>query len=298
MIAIRALPQQSCIGISRGLTGLPFRDLSITVNIEPLDVAQEIQREEAAAQKLRRNLKGTPSQRVESALGLKLGRIDRLMSNDISPFTAQFILVARDATMEGLQQKMGAVKAAISKLQSAVPYEAAWPTSARNYFCASLPGWSWDRYRDCSLYIESTNLSHLIPLASPATGLDNAEALYDGASGSLIGVSTFAGEDGSKSPQHSVVVGMTGSGKSMLVIDQLTQTDPYYDYTVIVDDGLSYSTLAQALCPGLEPIIVRPGGHAVLNYLDTRGAPLSTRTCCRCGSCCRRHGRGGSRWWG
>ena len=55
--------------------------------------------------------------------------------------------------------------------------------------------------------------------------------------------------------------------------DLLSQTDPYYDFTLIVEEGLSYGIWTQA--QGSLPIIVQPDGDLTLNYFDTQGVPLS-----------------------
>ncbi|MFA7345467.1 MAG: hypothetical protein WC003_14295 [Terrimicrobiaceae bacterium] len=58
--------------------------------------------------------------------------------------------------------------------------------------------------------------------------LDGAEALYDGSNRNLIGVRNFL----SGTPQLAVLLGMTRAGKSAFMSDLLSQTDPYYDFTL------------------------------------------------------------------
>src|SRR5258708_16581713 len=99
--------------------------------------------------------------------------------------------------------------------------------------------------------------------------LAGAEALYDGSHGNLVGVSTQAGG----SPQHAVLFGMTGAGKSAFVEDLLWQTAGEFDYTLIVEEGLSYKKFTEA--SGETPIIVHPDSALTLNYLDTQRLPLS-----------------------
>ena len=116
-------------------------------------------------------------------------------------------------------------------------------------------------------------------MSSSFTGhLDQAEALYDGPNKTLVGVKTFI----SDTPQLAALVGMSRAGKSAFVTDLLTQTDPYYGFTLIVEEGLTYGIWSQAV--GSQPIIIRDDGDLCLNYLDTHGAPLTTeqsnaRTC-------------------
>ena len=44
----------------------------------------------------------------------------------------------------------------------------------------------------------------------------------------------------------SELLGMTRAGKSAFICDLLSQTDPYYDFTLIVEEGLSYGIWTQA----------------------------------------------------
>jgi hypothetical protein len=55
--------------------------------------------------------------------------------------------------------------------------------------------------------------------------------------------------------------------------DLLEQTAAYYDYTVIIEEGLSYGKFTEAM--GERPIILHPDGDLTINYLDTRGLPLN-----------------------
>jgi len=43
----------------------------------------------------------------------------------------------------------------------------------------------------------------------------------------------------SASPQHAVLLGMSGAGKSVTMCDLLSQTEGYFAYTVIIEEGLS-----------------------------------------------------------
>ena len=45
------------------------------------------------------------------------------------------------------------------------------------------------------------------------------------------------------------------------MIDLLTQTEPYYDYTVIVEEGLSYGVYTQTVADGAKPIIIQPNAR-------------------------------------
>ncbi|MBV9489688.1 MAG: hypothetical protein JO069_08195, partial [Verrucomicrobia bacterium] len=110
----------------------------------------------------------------------------------------------------------------------------------------------------------------LIPWSATFTGhLAGAEAIYNGARGNLVGIRTRL----SGTPQHGVLFGMTGAGKSVIISDLLAQIGHRFGFRLIVEEGLSHGVLTQT--QGCEPIIVNPNGNLTINYLDTAGGPLS-----------------------
>ncbi len=126
------------------------------------------------------------------------------------------------------------------------------------------------------MYSEHRYLADMLPVASTFTGhLKTAEAIYDGPNNNLIGVETFSGSKDNQSPQHAVLLGMSGAGKSVTVCDLLSQTEGYFAYTVIIEEGLSYGIYTQTVEEGARPIIIHPDGDLTINYLDTKGLPLT-----------------------
>lgn len=90
------------------------------------------------------------------------------------------------------------------------------------------------------MYAEDTYLADVLPFSATFTGaLANAEALYDGSHGNLVGVSTEVGG----SPQHTVLFGMTGAGKSAFIEDLLYQTADHFTHTLLIEEGFSYMPL-------------------------------------------------------
>ena len=273
-VLLKGLPQETCSGIIQHLTKAPIGNFGITVNIVPLDALREVEKEEAEINKLRRALGNGAQERAAVALSKRSARVQRLTANEEVPFQAQFVVRVWAPTQEELNVRIGVIKSSITSLQLAKYYTTALPTSARNYFRCAFPGWVFDSCIDFFHKIEDAPLANLIPLSgSPPLG--HSEALYDGASGNIIGVNTFQGPAGSESPQHAVILGRTGSGKSAFVVDLLTQTDVCVDHTFIVDNGLSYQAFAQTLDEEVETLEIRADGQITLNYLDTCGAPLS-----------------------
>ena len=103
-----------------------------------------------------------------------------------------------------------------------------------NMLFQSWPGYPWGGYPHRKLYAETRYLADVLPFSATFTGhLDKAEALYEGPQRNLVGVTTFLGAGANATPQHAVMLGMSGAGKSLTVCDLLSQTEAFYDYTVI-----------------------------------------------------------------
>jgi hypothetical protein len=167
-------------------------------------------------------------------------RIRRLSTNEVVPYRMHLLVRVWDRNPDVCASKLSAIKNSILKLGGAQAYEPTLPTSVRNYWQLCMPGWSWGNYNDFKLYVEDVNLADLLPISSTPTGdLDEAEAIYDGPRGALVGCTTFVGKEGAMRPEHGIMFGASGAGKSVFTIDLLTQTAPYYDFTAIVEEGLS-----------------------------------------------------------
>ena len=283
LLALSTMPKQTFMGMMQIVTGLALPNIRVVVNCYPLSVDKEIIKTEEEQEKLERsseNKQGRQAKlRVQAGMEKNALRVRRLMSNQVLPFRAQFIVLAHDETKEGLRSKMAALKGAVGKLGGIRYYEPSWEVSTMNYYNAAIPGWSFDAYDDFTHKLDDVNLVNLLPIGgTPVGDLERAEALYDGDAGNLIGIRTFSGEKGSEMPLHSIIVGAKGSGKSLLVNDILVQTEPIYDYTVIVDNGLSYGVYTGCVDEGAAPIIIRSNGNYTFNPFDTRGLPLNNES--------------------
>ena len=145
------------------------------------------------------------------------------------------------------------------------------PSQAKSLYFETFPGWTDGNRKDWNLYSENDALSALIPVSNSFSGsLKNGETLYEGNNSNLVGVSSFIDD----TPQHAILVGMTGAGKSVATIDFLSQTADLYAYTAIIEEGLSYGLFTKLM--GGDPIIVSPDADLTINYLDTQGLPLSS----------------------
>src|SRR5260370_36744704 len=68
---------------------------------------------------------------------------------------------------------------------------------------------------------------------------------------------------------------MSGPGKSGTGWDLLSQTEAFYDYTVIIEEGVSYEIYTRTVEPNARSIIIQPDGDLTINYLDTHRLPLT-----------------------
>ncbi|HUB68135.1 MAG TPA: hypothetical protein VL981_11685 [Candidatus Methylacidiphilales bacterium] len=270
LFSIKRWPQKTYPGIVHRLTSLPFLDYQITINLEPIPVREEISREEKAIDRLRGDYQSEGKFSLSIALKKKERKIDSLAQGFSFPFYVQYTIRVWDRTESGLHNKCAAIKNAVNQMNGAQLYETALPTTAKKLFFATWPGWTGTSYRHRDLYAEDRYLADLLPFSSAFTAhLAEAEAIYDGTNGNLAGVRTFIGG----TPQHAVLIGMTGAGKSFAMDDLLSQTQLGYHYTVIIEEGLSYKKFTESL--GATPILISPDAQLTLNYFDTQGLPLN-----------------------
>ncbi len=268
---LKSLPKFTYIGMMRLLTQLDFMDYQISVNIEAGDVEKDRVETE---NRLARYERGKITASIEATISKLRTRVRRLATNEVVPYRMHLLVRVWDRKEEVCNSKLAAIKNSVLKLGGAQPYEPTLPTSVRNFWQLTMPGWAWSTYEDLKLYVEDVNLADLLPISSTPTGdLADAEAIYDGPRGAMMGIVTFVGKRGSQRPEHGIMFGASGAGKSVFTIDLLTQTAPYYEFTAIVEEGLSYNLFTRLY--GCEPIIVQPNGNLTFNYFDTRGLPLS-----------------------
>jgi hypothetical protein len=259
-------------GIIYRLTGLPFLDYQLTVNVEPLPARREVDKEEKAIERLRGEYRDSERHSLLVAIGKKERKIESLSTGFINAYSVAFIIRVWDETETGLTAKCAAIKNAIHTFGGAQYYECALPSTAKKLFFSSWPGWTGSTYTHRHLYAEDTYLADLLPFSATFTGhLAEAEAIYDGTQNNLVGLRTFLGNP--PTPQHAVLLGATGAGKSVTMRDFLEQTAPPYGYTVIIEEGLSYADFTKAL--GEQPILLHPDGDLTVNYFDTNRLPLN-----------------------
>jgi hypothetical protein len=276
IIALTRWPRTTYPGIIQRLTNLRLLDYAITVNIDPLPVSAEINKEEKEHDRVAGDYASEKKISLLTVMEKKQKKIHALMQGQTIPFHAMLIIRVWDKTKDGLTAKAGAIKNAINSMNAAQYFESNLPSTSKSLFFQTWPGWTWGRYEHRKLYAEHRFLADMLPVTSTFTGhLATAEAIYDGPNNNLVGIETFSGSLDNKTPQHAVLLGMSGAGKSVTVCDLLTQTEGYFGYTVIIEEGLSYGIYTATVEDGARPIIIHPDGDLTINYLDTKGLPLT-----------------------
>lgn len=277
IIVLSRWPKVTFPGVIHRLTNLRLLDYTITVNVDPIPIRKEILKEEKAHERIAGDYASEKKLSLLTVMQKKERKIAALMQGHTLPFNALFVVRAWDKTKPGLAAKTSAIKNAINSMNSAQYFESTLPSTTKKLFFQTWPGWTWGRYDHRKLYAEHQYLADMLPVNATFTGhLETAEAIYDGNGANLVGIKTFAGSKGEQSPQHAVLLGMSGTGKSVTVCDLLSQTELYYDYTVIIEEGLSYGIYTQTVEPNAQPIILQPDGSLTINYLDTAGLPLTS----------------------
>lgn len=271
VLVLRKWPRFVYPGIMVQLMDALNQDFCITQNIFPLNVEKEIKKEEQAIKHLRGNVKHSGNISLQSTIENKYDKIQSLMDGYTMPYKVMTVVRVWARTLDELFSKNIALKTAIQNMNGAKYHQVNQPVQAKSLFFETFPGWTGGTRRGWDLYAENHELAALIPVSNSFSGsLSQAEALYEGANGNLVGIRSFA--DGT--PQHAVLIGMTGAGKSVTVCDFLSQTSNFYEYTAIIEEGLSYGVLTKLL--GSKPIIMSPDADITINYLDTNGLPLTT----------------------
>ena len=143
ILALATLPKQTFMGMMGLFTGLAMPNLRMVVNCYPLSIEAEILKTEAAQEKLERSTinKGGQQAKLRVKAGMERNelRVRRLMTNQVLPYKAQFILIAYDPTKGGLRAKMATLKGVVGKLGGMRYYEPGWEVACLNYFNAAIP---------------------------------------------------------------------------------------------------------------------------------------------------------------
>jgi hypothetical protein len=277
IFVMRELPRGTRPGMLMPVLDAVNRGASITLAIRPLPVTAEIERLRREIDELSAFLSDRRAAGVENDIRLRHGRIDSLLSSATIPFNLLFVVRVWADTPEAIAASSLAMRTALQGIDGAEFMQVNNAAQARHLFYETIPGNLGGTYRGWDIYVENHNLADLMPISSTFTGhLGEAQALYDSPARSIVGVRLVTPNG---TPQHSVVVGVNGSGKSALLMDLMSQTDCEWAYRFYQEEGLAFVTQAQ-LC-GMRSLVLRESGDCTLNPFDTLGLPLTSAAIAR-----------------
>jgi hypothetical protein len=277
IFVMRELPRGTRPGMLVPVLDAVNRGASITLAVRPLPVGGEIDRLRREIDELSAFLSDRRAAGVENDIRLRHARIDSLLSSVTIPFNLLFVVRVWADTPEGIAAKALAMRTALQGVDGAEFMQVSNAAQARHLFYETIPGYLGGTYRGWDIYVENHNLADLMPISSTFTGhLGEAQALYDSPGRSVVGVRLVTANG---TPQHSMVVGVNGSGKSAFLIDLMSQTDCDWAYRFYQEEGMAFVTQAQ-LC-GMKSLVLRESGDVTLNPFDTLGLPLTSATISR-----------------
>ena len=270
IIVLTKLPMQTFPSIIRSLTNAIGRDFLISMNAFPLSPVKEAEKEQQEAERMSGEVEVQHKRTLRSALRSKDQKIDALMGGETRPFNALCVVRVWDENIEELNRKTQNITQAIDRMNGAKSHQVNHRGQAMSLFFETVPAWTGGQCRAWDMYFEDTWLADMLPVSNTYVGRPhNGEILYYGGSSNAVGVQTFMGN----TPQHALLLGMTGSGKSFFVIDMLSQSEYTYSYTAIIEEGLSYGLYTEV--NGCTPIIFQPDSNYTINYFDTLRLPLT-----------------------
>ena len=273
IILLQRMPETTFPGIINRLTGLNLMNYSITANIYPIVLEEKIDETEARIKRLHGDMLAEGKVSLEPSLLKARERLFKISSGEHTPFKTDMIIRVWSHDKEILENNTSIIKSAINLMNGARYWELPNCITAKNLFYMTWPGWLYSSYTNEGYAIEEDDqkLSDMIPFSATFTGhLDDAEAIYEGELSSLVGVKGFSGNV----PMNGAVFGSSRSGKSSTMVDLLSQSECFYDFTFILEEGLSYGVLTQAL--GEKPIVIESTCSHVINYLDTNDLPVTS----------------------
>jgi hypothetical protein len=277
IFVMRELPRGTRPGMLIPILDAVNRGASITLSIHPLPVGAEIDRLRREIDELSAFLSDRRAAGVENDIRMRHARIDSLLSSATIPFNVLFVVRVWSDTPDGMAAKSLAMRTALQGIDGAEFMQVNNAAQARHLFYETIPGNLGGTYRGWDIYVENHNLADLMPISSTFTGhLAEAQALYDSPGRSIVGIRLVTPNG---TPQHSVVIGVNGSGKSALLMDLMSQTDCDWAYRFYQEEGMAFVTQAQ-LC-GMRSLVLRESGDCTLNPFDTLGLPLTSATIAR-----------------
>ena len=254
------------------LQGNDIQNLTIAVNIEPLDTEKVIEQKQKHWRRVRADLLEEESEVAASAgLDELTEHIYRLGKGEDSPFRIEYVIHTWNKDAAELQSdSMILRQAATSMLTSLDSYELG--LQSMHNFLKTLPGYTWYKRHDAVLDCMHRPLAAMLPFSCSFVGKGaEGNILFGGDHCNLMTFSFFDGD----TPQHTLCLGQTGSGKSVNFVSILSQAYYQFAKVVIIEEGGSYYNLTRIRGNEAQYIVIDPNANQTLNYFDTGGLPLT-----------------------
>ena len=254
------------------LLGNDIQNLTIAVNIEPLDTEKVIEQKQKHWRRVRADLLEEESEVAASAgLDELTEHIYRLGKGEDSPFRIEYVVHIWNRNLSELQSdSMILRQAATSMLTSLDSYELG--LQSMHNFLKTLPGYTWYKRHDAALDCMHRPLAAMLPFSCSFVGKGaEGNILFGGDHCNLMTFSFFDGD----TPQHTLCLGQSGSGKSVNFVSILSQAYYQFAKVVIIEEGGSYYNLTRIHGNEAQYIVIDPNANQTLNYFDTGGLPLT-----------------------
>lgn len=254
------------------LLGNDIQNLTIAVNIEPLDTEKVIEQKQKHWRRVRADLLEEESEVAASAgLDELTEHIYRLGKGEDSPFQIEYVIHTWNKDAAELQSdSMILRQAATSMLTSLDSYELG--LQSMHNFLKTLPGYTWYKRHDAALDCMHRPLAAMLPFSCSFVGKGaEGNILFGGDHCNLMTFSFFDGD----TPQHTLCLGQTGSGKSVNFVSILSQAYYQFAKVVIIEEGGSYYNLTRIRGNEAQYIVIDPNANQTLNYFDTGGLLLT-----------------------
>ena len=277
LIVLTRWPRTTYPGIIQRLTNLRLLDYTITVNVDPLPITQEINKEEKEHDRVAGDYASEKKISLLTVMEKKQKKIHALMQGQTIPFNAMFVIRVWDKTRDGLNAKAGAIKNAINSMNAAQYFESNLPSTSKNLFFQTWPGWTWGRYEHRKLYAEHRYLADMLPVTSTFTGhLATAEAIYDGPARQPRRHRNLLRLGRQQSRRNTPCCSACPARESPSPSATCSRRPRATSATPssLRKDSATASTRA-TVEEGARPIIIHPDGDLTINYLDTKGLPLT-----------------------
>lgn len=272
-LSLKRLPSRTFHTCMRNVVHLPFGDVIFAAHVRRLSRERVLRDTQRELERVHRQLQRMPNERLSVTAEQLREKQSRLAAGDVVPLEFELIVIVRAPSEDELAARAAVVKGAIQSIDGALCYEAALTTTVRDLFAGALPGWMWRARTGYVHYVEDITAADLSPLGSDFSGHPGpVQALFDGPRNNLVNMVNVLGDGSAATPQNLLVIGLPGSGKSLMLLKLLMETAMTFGFTAIIEEGMSQAPFTRGM--GMEPVVFRLDGTQTINPFDTRHQPF------------------------